>query len=256
MTPELGPIYRDFLPTDLNPLRQAAGVDKTIIVQAADTVAETRFLLELAAQTPWVAGVVGWVDMESDDAIALLTKLAADPKFKGIRPMIQDIEDDDWLLRPALDPVFEALTALDLSFDALVLPRHLSRLQRRLEKHPDLRCVINHAAKPEICSGNLEAWANDMTHLAQTTGSFCKLSGLLTEAGDDPSKSKIAPAAMHILDNFGASRVMFGSDWPVLNLASDYQSWIAIAQSLTAHLSDAENRQIFGKTAFEFYNVE
>ena len=255
MSPELGPIYRDFTPGDLAPHLTAAGIDKTIIVQAADTVAETEFMLQAAQDTDWVAGVVGWVDMEQPDAVETLKRLAQHPKFKGIRPMIQEIADDDWILRADLDPVFEALVQMNLSFDALVLPRHLPRLLARLEKHPDLRCVINHAAKPHLATGELAEWRSDMARLAADTQCCCKFSGLVTEAGADFTIDTLRPATDHILDVFGPDRLMFGSDWPVLNLASDYAGWVEIARTLTEGLTEAERTQLWGGVAADFYRV-
>ena len=256
MSPELGEIYRDFVPADLDPLRKAAGIDRTIIVQAADTLAETEFLLETAGGTDWIAGVVGWIDMESPDAVADLQRLAKSPCFKGIRPMIQEIEDDDWILRPGLDHVFDALVAMNLTFDALVLPRHLPRLLRRLDKHPNLQCVIDHAAKPELATGNIEGWKRDIASLARQTNCLCKFSGLVTEAGPEFTIDTIRPAAEHIISVFGAERLMFGSDWPVLNLAGDYQGWVQMATDLTSAMSDNDKARFWGETAAGFYNVE
>lgn len=255
MSPELGPIYRDFGPDDLTPLMEAAGIDKSIVVQAADTVAETEFLLGLAGQSDAVAGVVGWIDMEAPDAISELERLARDPHFKGIRPMIQEIADDEWILRPGLDRVFDALSTMGLTFDALVLPRHLPHLLTRLGKHPELKCVIDHAAKPHLATGDLGDWPDDMRRLARNTQSLCKLSGLVTEIGPDWTVEAISPAAQLILEEFGASRLMFGSDWPVLNLASDYPTWVETAATLTAGLDEREATALWGGTAAEFYGI-
>lgn len=255
MSPDLGPIFRDFSPDDLSPLLKASGIDKTIVVQAADSVAETEFLLGLADKTPSIAGVVGWVDMAKDDSISTLERLAKNPKFKGIRPMIQDIEDNDWILRPVLDRTFEALVELGLSFDALVLPKHLRNLQTRLEKHPNLACVIDHAAKPTISTGDLSDWCQDIQSIADNSTAFCKLSGLLTEAGDTPTLNAISPAANHVLDAFGPQRLMFGSDWPVLNLACDYPAWTEMVESLVHDLPAKDRAAIWGMTAQKFYKV-
>lgn len=255
MSPELGPIYRDFGTHDLDPLRKAAGIDKTIIVQATDSVAETEFLLGLAAANGWVGGVVGWIDMEAENAIPTLEQLAANPKFKGIRPMIQGIEDDEWILRPSLDRVFSALTEMGLSFDALVLPRHLKNLQRRLDKSPDLACVINHGAKPALCTGDLKDWRHDIATLALNSTAQCKLSGLLTEAGGTPNLQTIRPAAEHLLETFGPSRLMFGSDWPVLNLAGDYASWTHMIDLLLLDLDADDIARIWGLNAVDFYHI-
>lgn len=255
MSPALGPIYRDFTPDDLAPLLAEAGIDRSILVQAADTVAETEFMLSLADQADWIAGVVGWIDTEAPDAIATLERLARHPKFKGIRPMIQEIPDDDWVLRDDLDPVFDALGAMGLRFDALVLPRHLPRLLRRLDRHPDLKCVIDHGAKPALASGELTEWRADMTRLAEETPAFCKLSGLVTEIGPDWTIDQLRPASDLILQAFGAERVMFGSDWPVLNLASDYQTWVGTADALVSDLTEAARASVWGHTAARFYGV-
>ena len=255
MSRDLAPIYRDFSAEDLAPLLTAAGIDRTILVQAADTVAETEFILSLADETPFISGVVGWVDMEAPDAIATLERLAKNPHFKGIRPMIQDIADDDWILRPALNRTFEALVAMDLRFDALVLPRHLPRLLRRLEQHPELKCVIDHGAKPALATGDLDTWSKDMRRIADQTTAFCKLSGLVTEIGPDWSLPQLEPARDTILEAFGAKRTMFGSDWPVLNLASDYRTWVSTAEKLVSDLSDTENAALWGGTAAEFYGI-
>ncbi len=256
MTPDLTPIYRDFTPTDLAPHLAAAGIDKTVVVQAADTVAETEFLLATAAQTDWIAGVVGWVDMEAPEATATLERLAQSPWFKGIRPMIQDLEDDEWILRPSLDRAFDALVEMGLSFDALVLPRHLKPLIRRLEGTPDLTCVIDHLAKPALATGYLEAWGRDIAEIARNTPCRCKLSGMVTEAGPDYDVENLRPAAVHVIDSFGPSRVMWGSDWPVVNLAGDYAGWVTLTEDLVNHLSADDRAHIWEKTARGFYNLD
>lgn len=253
LTPDLAPIYRDFSMADLAPLLTAAGIDRTVVVQAAPTVAETEFLLECAAASDRIAGVVGWIDMEARDAVATLDRLAGHPKFRGIRPMIQDIAEDGWILRDGLDPVFEALVARGLTFDALVLPRHLGALLERARRHPGLRCVIDHGAKPALATGEISRWKADIARIAAETPVFCKLSGLLTEAGDSPTLGSIRPAAEHLLNCFGPDRLMFGSDWPVLNLASDYAAWADMVEALLADLPDAEAARIRGGTAQRFY---
>jgi len=158
LTPALDAIYRDFLPADLAPIVARRGIDATILVQAAPTAAETRFLLDLAAATPLVAGVVGWASFDAPDAADQIPRLAANPRLVGLRPMVQDEPDDDWLLRPALHAAFDALVAHRLVFDALVLPRHLPRLARVLGRHPELLVVVDHGAKPRIREREIDAW--------------------------------------------------------------------------------------------------
>lgn len=255
MTPDLGVIYRDFEPENLAPLLKASGVDATVAVQAAETVAETEFLLSIAERTPWIAGVVGWIDMEAPDAVVTLDRLARNPKFKGIRPVIQGIADDNWILRGSLDRVFDALIERGLTFDALVLPRHLKSLLARMKRNPDLRCVIDHGAKPHLATGDIAEWKLDIARLAVDTPVFCKLSGLLTEAGDEPTLARVRPAADHLLTTFGPNRLMFGSDWPVLNLASAYAGWVAIVEALLASTSAEDSDKVWGATAAIAYGL-
>lgn len=253
LTPQLAPLYRDFDPSDIEPLLRSCGIDRTILVQAAPTVAETEFMLDIAARTPFVAGVVGWVDFDSPRAPDDITRLAADRHLVGIRPMVQDIADDDWLVRPSHRPVFEALIAHGLVFDALVLPRHLSRLHIVLERHPRLTTVIDHGAKPEIRHGKIEPWHADMTRLAAFPNVTCKLSGLVTEARPQWTIDDLQPYAAHLLAAFGAERLIFGSDWPVCTLATSYEQWHDVANRLLPALTEAERAAVFGGNAARIY---
>ena len=249
LTPALGPIFRDFLPEDLNPLLAAHGITGTILVQAAPTVAETRFMLDLAHATPFVKGVVGWVDFEADDAPDTIAALATDPLLVGLRPMVQDIADDDWLLRPSLRPALDAMVAHGLVFDALVLPRHLPRLAGFIARYPGLAVVVDHGAKPLIRDGVREPWAASLAEIAKAPHVMCKLSGLVTEARPDWQPANIAPYVEHILETFGAQRVVFGSDWPVVNLAGGYDRWRDTALSLLQGLDPADRAAGLGGNA-------
>ncbi|WP_299817625.1 amidohydrolase family protein [uncultured Jannaschia sp.] len=253
LTPEAGPIYRDFGPEDLRPLMAANGIGGTILVQAAPSAAETTFLLDIAGRENFVRGVVGWADFERPDAPAEIARLAADPKLVGLRPMIQDLADDDWMLRPDLAPAFEAMIAHDLTFDALVLPRHLGRLATLMAGHPELRMVIDHGAKPRIAEGASADWAADMTRLARETAAFCKLSGLVTEAGPGWTPDDLVPFVAHLLDAFGPDRMLWGSDWPVATLACDYGTWLATARDLVGNA--AAWQTISEKTVIRAYRL-
>ena len=248
-------ICRDFGPDDLRPLLGAAEVERTVLVQAAPTLAETRFLLELATATPFVAGVVGWADFEASDAAATIEALARDPALVGLRPMLQDLDDDAWILRPALAPALDAMQAARLRFDALVTPRHLPHLARFLAGRPDLKVVIDHGAKPDIADGALASWADAMRAIARDSGAFCKLSGLVTEASVDWTAAQLKPFVDVLVDAFGPARLMWGSDWPVVNEAGGYAAWRAAAEALTAQLSPADRARVFGGTAAAFYGI-
>jgi L-fuconolactonase len=257
LTPEAHPaICRKFLPQDLWPLLGDAGIERTVLVQAAPTVAETEYLLSLAAEAPFVAGVVGWADFEATDAPEQIEDLAANPKLLGLRPMLQDLDDDAWILRPAIAPALDAMRAADLRLDALVTPRHLPSLARFLAARTDLKVVIDHGAKPDIAGGALDGWAAQMRTIAAHTGAWCKLSGLVTEAGGRWSEASLKPYVDVLLEAFGPTRLMWGSDWPVVNEAGGYAAWHSAAAALTEGLSQDERDQIFGGAAQAFYGID
>jgi L-fuconolactonase len=254
LTPAFEPIYRDFLPADLAPQLARAGVGATIAVQAAPTVAETRFLLQLARENRFIAGVVGWVDFESPDAVESIAELAADVNLVGLRPMIQDIPDLEWMLRQEFDPVFEAMIDHGLVFDALVKPQHLPALRGLVARYPDLKTVVDHAAKPPLAGGNLAGWKREIAQLAGASEVVCKVSGLVTEAGraDAPM---LAECFDHLLQTFGAQRLMWGSDWPVCELVCSYEDWRRTSGTLLSRLSFAEREQIHSAVARKTYGI-
>lgn len=255
LTPELKPIYRDFLPDDLQPSLRRAGIEGTVLVQAAPTVAETEYLLSLAAENSFIKGVVGWVDFDAPDAAQEIAKLAGNPALVGLRPMIQDIDDPNWMLGANLAPAFQALQHYDLAFDALVLPRHLGQLLELLKRYPNMRSVIDHGAKPEIRDNTFSDWAADMAALANGTNAYCKLSGLVTEAARDWTTENLRPYVDHLLDTFGPQRLIWGSDWPVCTLASSYDRWVDTTETLLATQTDADRVAILGGNAANFYNL-
>lgn len=251
-------LSRRYSPADLTPQLDAVGVDKTIIVQAAPSIEESEYLLGIADASESVAGVVGWIDFEQPEHLPHLKRLAEHPKFLGVRPMIQDIDDVDWMLRDDVEWGYRAVSELGLSFDALGHPRHLRNFHTILKRFPDLKVVMDHCMKPTIASestSSFDAWRNGMAKIAADTGAYCKLSGLVTEAGDDISADALRPYSDHILNVFGPDRVMWGSDWPVCRLKCEYDEWHKTAQTLTQHLDDGAKARIFGGTAVEFYDL-
>ncbi len=257
LTPELEILYRDFGPEDLKPLLDQAGVDHTVVVQAAATTNETRYLLGIAEHHSMIAGVVGWVDMDSPtDAIEALDEFVPHPKFVGIRPMIQEIEDPAWIDRPELGVVLDALTEDNLCFDALVRSVHLPYLLNCLTRHPNLRVVIDHGAKPNIAGGEWQPWADGISAIANQTSAYCKISGLITEASDTQTYDDVMPYLDHLLEVFGPDRLIWGSDWPVLNLAGDYQGWRDASTARLNALSEQDRDKILGRNAIDFYNLK
>lgn len=255
LTPGSGSIYRDFGPGDLAPLLNEARIDRTVLVQAAPTEGETRYLLDIAAATPCVAAVVGWVDLAARNAPDRLATLAANPLLRGVRPMLQDLPDPEWILGHELRPALAAMAELGLRFDALVEPQHLRPLLTFLDRNPDLAVVIDHGAKPALRSGALDAWAREMREIASETAACCKLSGLVTEAKPDWTTEDLAYCVSHLLDCFGPDRLMWGSDWPVVELAGGYRRWHEAAHACLSTISDSERERIFGGNAARFYGL-
>ena len=258
MSPEMGePLYRDYLPDDLAPLLRRAGVDATVVVQAAQTEAETIYLLGLAARTPFVAGVVGWLDMEDAGFCAKLDALQQHSKFVGLRPMLQDLADDAYILRPAVLANLKLLAKRGIAFDILVHPRHLPHVVRALDATPGLRAVVDHIAKPAIASGAFDGWAGDMAAVASFPTVHCKLSGMITEADHRAWKpADLKPYIDHVAGLFGPERLMFGSDWPVCLQAGSYAEALqALRAILDGRLTEAERDAVYGLNAMRFYGL-
>lgn len=253
LTEKLEPIYRDFAPADLTPMLEKLGIDKTVIVQAAPSVHETEYMLGIADATPFVGKVVGWINSEEREDVRHLERLAQHPKFSGIRPMVQDIPDPEWMHRPDVAWTYDAICDLDLTFDALGLPVHAAPFLRLFEKYPDMRVVIDHCLKPQIRDDAFDDWAAAMSRIAEETNACCKLSGIVTESNADWTPDTLRPYAMHIIESFGADRVMWGSDWPVVNMASSYEDWHLIASSFIPDETDRD--KILGGTAAKFYRI-
>ena len=260
MKPDDPVLARPYHPRDLEPRLAEHVIEGTVLVQAAATIHETEYMLGIADTNPSVRGVVGWIDFEKPEDRAHLERLAKHPKFLGVRPMIQDIPDDDWMLRDDIAWGFEAVRDLDLTFDALGFPRHLANFHTILTRHP-MRTVIDHCMKPQIreAQGGKDAfadWAEGMARIARDTDACCKLSGLVTEGEENVGLEDIRPFARHVLDTFGPSRVMWGSDWPVVRKRCEYSEWRAMAEELCAHLSEDERAEVFGGTARRFYRID
>ena len=258
LTPSDVGLYRDFTPEDLSSVLVECAIHATVLVQAAPTESESRFLLDLARQHRSIAGVVGWTDFEASDVAERISRLVRDGqgKLKGLRPMVQDIGDPDWLDRRSLDAAFEAMMAHDLVFDALVTPRHLGALERRLRRHPRLRVVIDHAGKPDIANVKVEPWAGLLEQLAHSAEVHCKLSGLLTQARQGAGVAALDAFVVRIFSCFGADRVMWGSDWPVVTLRASYQEWLEMSLELVRRHAPGGEDAVFGANAVRVYQLD
>lgn len=251
------PIHRVFGTAELRPLLVQTGVDATILVQAAPTAAETDYMLGIARKTPFVLGVVGWVDMLAPDAGDELRRRAGDPLFLGVRPMLQDIPDPDWILQPQLTPALNVIAAEGLVFDALILSHQLGAIIELASRHPQLSIVLDHAAKPPLGEADaMSAWAKGIEALAVLPNVTCKLSGLLTELRAGASRDDVVRAAGILFDLFGPGRLIWGSDWPVLTLAGDYQDWFELARAAVAAKESSAVRAVMGDNAIRIYRPD
>lgn len=246
----LSPIRRDFEPSEY-PAKHTV-----MAVQAAPTVEETDYLLALAAEHPFIKGVVGWVDLASNSSVATLKRWSPNPKLKSVRPMLQDIEDTDWLLTAPRSDVLDAIKQLGLRFDALITARHLPVLVKFAADNPELPIVVDHGAKPQ--PGDKSVWQQGMRTLSRDGRVHCKLSGLLTELSREElrnPKPSLDAIFGRLLDWFGPHRLMWGSDWPVLTLAAGYEDWLDHVDELLDQLTPTERAAIMGGTAIRFYGL-
>jgi L-fuconolactonase len=253
-TPDLTSLYRDFLPGDLDPVCAMTGVDATIAVQSQPCDADTDWLVRLAADTPSIAGVVGWANLKAPAAPQRIAHLAQQPKLRGLRPMLQALPVD-WILDPAVAPAIAAMIEHDLVFDALIRPDHLPAITAFAAAHPKLTIVIDHGAKPDIAAGERDAWRAGMAQVARLQNVNCKISGLLTEASEEWRAGDVTPYIADLLQLFGPRRLLWGSDWPVVLLRSDYGTWHDLVVSTVLRLSSGERAAIFGGTAARLYRL-
>jgi len=254
---DLAAIRRDFLPEDLSRELGPAGVDAVVSVQARQSLGETRWLLELAGAHDFVAGVVGWVPLVSSTVADTLAELAANPRLCGVRHVLQGEADPDFAARPDFNRGVAALRGLGLAYDILIYERQLPMATALVDRHPDQVFVVDHVAKPRIRDAVVSPWRERIRELGRRPNVFCKLSGMVTEA--DPrawTHAALEPYAHAVLEAFGPSRVMFGSDWPVCLAACPYSRWLATVRELCDGLSASERESVLGGTARVAYRLD
>lgn len=257
--PGVAPIRRTIEAPELEPQLRAAGVDKTVLVQSLDSYEDTDYMLETAARYEWVAGVVGWVPLDRpDEAARKLEHYAQNRLFKGVRHLIHDEADPDWVVRQEVIEGLKTLASFGMSFDVVaVFPNHLKHVPTLAEKVPGLKMVIDHLAKPPIRSGELEPWASQLARAASYPNVYAKISGLNTAADPDSwTAESFRPYIDFAMERFGADRLMYGSDWPVCTLAGDYAKVWRETKRALADCSEREFEAIAGGTASSFYRLQ
>ncbi|HEX6496105.1 MAG TPA: amidohydrolase family protein [Acidobacteriaceae bacterium] len=256
ITEQMRILREDFLPHDLKPLLDRAGIGGAVAVQARQTLEETEYLLQHAEEAAWIRAVVGWAPIASPEFSEVLESLHQKKKLKGLRHLIQDEPDDEFILDAAFNRGVRTLRDTGLVYDIVIRARHLPHAVRFVDMHPDQPFVLDHCAKPPILKDEWEPWASYMRELAQRPNVVCKLSGLVTEA----DWTRWTPAGLEpywrvVLEAFGPGRLLFGSDWPVALVASSYQRWVDTVGRWLAPLSESEQEAIWGGNARRVYSL-
>ncbi len=247
-------IAKDYTPDDLRAERENLGIGKTVLVQAAPTTDETEYLLHLAEQEDSIARVVGWIDFEDPSHIDYLQRWATHAKFSGVRPMIQDIPDPQWMHRKDVQWAYEAIIDLDLTFDALGFVEHLEPFDKLFRLYPSMRTVIDHGMKPKIRDREFNHWADAMSRIADSAHVYCKCSGLMTEARAGDGIEAVGRYVEHLRSLFPGNRLMWGSDWPVMTLNTEYSVWFSLVEQVCG--SADQQLGLFRDSAAEFYRIE
>jgi L-fuconolactonase len=257
MSTGMDKLRKDHLPADLLPLMQSAGVEATVAVQARQSLEESAWLLQLADEYPFIRGVVGWVDLCSERVVEQLEHFSQHPKFRGVRHVVHDESDDEFMLRPSFLKGLGQLKQFGLTYDLLLFPRHLPIACNVVKRFPDQPFVLDHIAKPPVRAREIEPWAGDLKRLAAFPNVFCKISGLVTEGKWDSWKAQdFDPYLDVVLNVFGPHRLMIGTDWPVCTLAAGYKSVIDLEAGYISKLSADEQYAILQKNPVAFYSIQ
>jgi L-fuconolactonase len=254
MPPGESVLRRNYLPEDLAPILESNQFDGTVVVQANVVIEETWWLLDLAARYELIRGVVAWVDLTDPKVGHTLDRCQRHPKFKGVRHLVHDEPDVEWILRDDVIRGLRELARRNIPYDLLLRPPHLPFIPKLAERVPDLRMVIDHIAKPLIATHQMEPWARDMETVAKIPGVHCKLSGMITEADHKDWKTDdLRPCVQHVLSLFPPDQLMFGSDWPVCLLAGSWKQVLAAFTQACGPIPSEQREQLLGGTAARFY---
>ena len=256
MTSDMSTLKQDFLPGDLKPLLEQCQLDGCVAVQASQSEKENEFLIELAQQNDFIKGIVGWVDLQSEDIAERLSHFQQSKSIKGFRHVLHDEEDIDFMLRPNFLRGIDQLRNFDFTYDILVYPQHLGNTLKFVSQFPDQPFVIDHIAKPNIDAAKIEEWKKDLKSIGAFENVYCKISGMVTEAKwNNWRQDNFTPYLDAVLEVFGIERVMYGSDWPVCTLSATYKGMYHIVETYFSQFTVSEQNKFFWQTATQFYNL-
>lgn len=250
-------IKRDFLPSDLLPELESINFDGSVAVQARQNMEDTNWLLKLADEFPHIKGVVGWLDLQSETVETEIQEFAAHSKAVGVRHVIHDEEDDNFMLRPGFIRGIKLLEKNNLAYDILIFPKHLQNTIKFVREFSENQTfIIDHIAKPFIKDGILSPWKEEMTELAKFPNVYCKLSGMVTEADwQNWQPEHLKPYLDVVIEAFGTDRVMIGSDWPVCLVAGKYEKVMGVVMDYISKFSETDKAKIFGRNAVKAYKI-
>jgi L-fuconolactonase len=254
MTEEMSGLRRDFFAQDLEEVASASGITGTVVIEVTRTADETLWLTSIAERHELIRGVVGWTDLTDASIESALETIASLPKLKGIRHPIHDEPDDNYVARADFNRGIAALEPFGLTYDLLIFEKHLPQTAALVDRHPNQIFILDHVAKPHIRDGAISPWREDIIELARRQNVYCKLSGMVTEANwKSWTRQEMAPYIDVVLEAFGPQRLMFGSDWPLVTLASTYGQWLETVREAISQLSNSEQDWILWRTATEAY---
>ena len=252
----MGLLRRDFLTKDLTAVMASADVDGSVVVQARQTMDETRWLLDLAEDSDAIWGVVGWAPIAGEEFPGVMEEFEHRPKLKGLRHVIQGEKDENYILREDFNSGIRSMLGSGLVYDILIYERHLPQTIEFVDEHPEQVFVLDHVAKPLIREGVMEPWASRMRELGERENVWCKVSGMVTEAEWGAwTLDGLRPYLDTVVEAFGVERLMVGSDWPVCLVASEYGRWFEVMREYFAGFSEGERDAVFGGTAIEVYGL-
>jgi L-fuconolactonase len=253
MTEEMDDLRRDFLAQDLEAVASATGVSGTVVIEVTRTANETVWLSSVTEKNELIRGVIGWTDLMDAKIESALEAIASLPKLKGIRHPIHDEPDDEFVARADFNRGIAALQQFGLTYDLLIFEKHLPRTAALVDRHPNQTFILDHVAKPRISDGAVSPWRENLIELARRPNVYCKISGMVTEA--NWTRREIVPYIDVALEAFGPRRLMFGSDWPLVTLASTYGRWLETVREAISNLSACEQEWILWRTATEAYGL-